>query len=84
MPRKKKTETAPVAEVKADVVTEPVTEAVAEVPAEKPKKKTKRKSAFEYAVPKDSVVNANAHTIKYLPNGEINPAWVKAQNAKKK
>ena len=39
MPRKKKTETAPVAEVKADVVTEPVTEAVAEVPAEKPAKK---------------------------------------------
>lgn len=39
MPRKKKTETAPVAEVKADVVTEPVTEAVAEVPVEKPAKK---------------------------------------------
>ena len=39
MPRKKKTETAPVAEVKADVVTEPVTEAVTEVPAEKPAKK---------------------------------------------
>ncbi len=40
MPRKKKTEIAPVTEVKADVVTEPVTEAVAEVPAEKPAKKT--------------------------------------------
>ena len=40
MPRRKKTETAPVAEVKAAVVTEPVTEAVAEVPAEKPAKKT--------------------------------------------
>ena len=39
MPRRKKTETAPVAEVKAEVVTETVTEAVAEVPAEKPAKK---------------------------------------------
>ena len=39
MPRKKKTETAPVAEIKAEVVTEPVTEAVAEVPAEKQAKK---------------------------------------------
>ena len=39
MPRKKKTETAPVAEVKAEVVTEAVKETVAEVPAEKPAKK---------------------------------------------
>ena len=39
MPHKKKTETVPVVEVKADVVTEPVTEAVADVPAEKPAKK---------------------------------------------
>ena len=39
MPRKKKTETAPFTEVKADVVTKPVTEAVAEVSAEKPAKK---------------------------------------------
>ena len=39
MPRKKKTETVPVVEVKADVVSEPVTEAVGEVPAEKPAKK---------------------------------------------
>ena len=84
MTHKKETEAAPAAEVKADVVTEPVTETVAEVPAEKPEKKTKRKSAFEYDVSKGSVVNANAHPIKYLPNVEINPAWVKAQNAKKK
>ena len=35
MPRKKKTETAPVVEVKAEVVTEVVKETVAEVPAEK-------------------------------------------------
>ena len=39
MPRRKKTETAPIAEVKADVVTEPVTEAVAEVLSEKPEQK---------------------------------------------
>ena len=39
MPRKKKTETAPVVEVKADAVTEPVTETVADAPAEKPAKK---------------------------------------------
>lgn len=39
MPRKKKTETAPVAEVKAEVVTEAVKETVAEAPAEKPAKK---------------------------------------------
>ena len=37
MPRKKKTETAPVAEIKAEVVTETVAEAP--VPAEKPAKK---------------------------------------------
>ena len=34
MPRKKKTETAPVAEVKAEVVTEAVKETAAEAPAE--------------------------------------------------
>jgi len=39
MPRKKKTETAPVAEVKAEVVTEAVKETAQEVPAEKPAKK---------------------------------------------
>ena len=39
MPRKKKTETAPVAEVKAEVVTEAVKETAAEAPAEKPAKK---------------------------------------------
>ena len=47
MPRKKKTETAPVAEVKAEVVTEAVKETVAEapVPAEKPAKKPSAKKA---------------------------------------
>ena len=39
MPRKKKTETAPVAEVTAPVAAETVTETVAEAPAEKPVKK---------------------------------------------
>lgn len=39
MPRKKKTETAPVAEVTAPVAAETVTETVAEAPAEKPMKK---------------------------------------------
>ena len=45
MPRKKKTETAPVAEVKAKVVTEAVKETVAEAPAEKPAKKPAAKKA---------------------------------------
>ena len=45
MPRKKKTETAPVAEVKAEVVTEAVKETVAEAPAEKPAKKPIAKKA---------------------------------------
>ena len=45
MPRKKKTETAPVAEVKAEVVTEAVKETVAEAPAEKPAKKPAAKKA---------------------------------------
>ena len=45
MPRKKKTETAPVAEVKAEVVTEAVKETVAEAPAEKPAKKPSAKKA---------------------------------------
>ena len=45
MPRKKKTETAPVAEVKAEVVTEAVKETVAEASAEKPAKKPAAKKA---------------------------------------
>ena len=45
MPRKKKTETAPVAEVKAEVVTEAVKETAAEAPAEKPAKKPVAKKA---------------------------------------
>ena len=45
MPRKKKTETAPVAEVKAEVVTEAVKETVADAPTEKPAKKPAAKKA---------------------------------------
>jgi hypothetical protein len=45
MPHKKKTETAPVAEVKAEVVTEAVKETAAEAPAEKPAKKPAAKKA---------------------------------------
>ena len=45
MPRKKKTETAPVAEVKAEVVTETVKETAQKVPAEKPAKKPAAKKA---------------------------------------
>jgi len=43
MPRKKKTEIAPVAEVKAEVVTEAVKETAQEAPAEKPAKKAPAK-----------------------------------------
>ncbi|SDB61278.1 hypothetical protein SAMN02910317_03281 [Ruminococcaceae bacterium FB2012] len=45
MPRKKKTETAPVAEVKADAQTETVKETAQEAPAEKPAKKPAAKKA---------------------------------------
>ena len=45
MPRRKKIETAPVAEVTEAVAAETVTEVVAEVPAEKPVKKTAAKKA---------------------------------------
>lgn len=53
MPRKKKTETAPVAEVKAEVVTEAVKETVAEAPAEKPaaKKTPTKKTATKAKTP---------------------------------
>ena len=45
MPRRKKTETAPVAEVTAAVAAETVTETAAEAPAEKPVKKPAAKKA---------------------------------------
>ena len=77
MPRKKKTETAPVTEVKADAVTEPVTEAVAEVPAEKPAKKpaarktaaakkpsTKAKATAKPAAKTAKAATASKETVK--------------------
>lgn len=51
MPRKKKTETAPVAEVKAEVVTEAVKETAQEASTEKPAKKAPaKKTAKERAL----------------------------------
>lgn len=44
----------------------------------------KPKSAFDYEVPKGTVVDTKTNPAKYLPNGEINPAWEKKQKAKKK
>lgn len=67
MPRKKKTETAPVAEVNAEVVTETVAEAPAKKPAAKktsakktttkakPATKTTAKTARATAVPKETI-----------------------------
>ena len=58
MPRRKKTETAPVAEVTAPVAAETVTETAAEAPAEKPVKKpaAKKTSAAKKATaPKETV-----------------------------
>ncbi len=54
MPRRKKTETAPVAEVKTVVVTEPITEAVVEVPDDKPANKpvTRKNAAAKKAATK--------------------------------
>lgn len=51
MPRKKKTETAPVAEVNAEVVTE----TVAEAPAKKPAVKTTAKTTRTSTVPKETI-----------------------------
>ena len=56
MPRKKKTEIAPVAEVKAEVVTEAVKETAAEAPTEKPaaKKALAKKTATKAKTPAKS------------------------------
>ncbi len=51
MPRRKKTETAPVAEVNAEVVTE----TVAEAPAKKPAVKTTAKTTRAATVPKETI-----------------------------
>ena len=73
MPRKKKTETAPVAEVKAEVVTETVTEAVAEVPAEKPAKKPaarKTAAAKKPAAKTAKTATAPKETVKVQFGGD--------------
>ncbi len=51
MPRKKKTEAAPLAEVTAPVAAETVTETAAEVPAEKPMKKPAAKKTAAAKMP---------------------------------
>lgn len=63
MPRKKKTETAPVTEVKAEFVTEDVKETVAEAPAEKPAaKKTPAKKTATKTTAKAAEKKATAKT----------------------
>ena len=62
MPRKKKTETAPVAEVKAEVVTEAVKETVAEAPAEKPAKKPAAKKTPAKAAEKKTTAKTTTKT----------------------
>ena len=77
MPRRKKTETAPVAEVTAPVAAETVTEIAAEVPAEKPVKKpaakktpsakkpaTKAKATAKPAAKTAKVATAPKETVK--------------------
>ena len=60
MPRRKKTETAPVAEVKAAVAAETVTETAAEAPAEKPVKKTTVKKTAAAKKPAAKTAKATA------------------------
>ena len=58
MPRRKKTETAPVAEVTAAVAAETVTEVAAEVPAEKLAKKLAAKKAASAKKPDAKIAKA--------------------------
>ena len=60
MPRRKKTETAPVAEVTAPVAAETVTETAAEAPAEKPVKKPAAKKAAAAKKPAAKTAKAAA------------------------
>ena len=73
MPRKKKTETAPVAEVKAEVVTEAVKETVAEALAEKPAKKpaAKKAPAEKKATAKTTTKNAAKTTSATAPGETV-------------
>ena len=60
MPRRKKTEDAPVAEVTAAVAAETVTEVAAEAPAEKPVKKPAAKKAADAKKPAAKTAKAAA------------------------
>ena len=78
MPRKKKTETAPVAEVKAEVVTEAVKETVAEapVPAEKPAAK---KAPAKKTATKTTATKTAAKTTKTAKTATAPKETVKLQ-----
>ena len=81
MPRKKKTETAPVAEVKAEVVTEAVKETVAEAPAEKPAKKpaAKKAPAKKTATKTTAATKTAAKATKTTKNATAPKETVKVQ-----
>lgn len=80
MPRKKKTETAPVAEVKAEVVTEAVKETVAEAPAEKPSKKPAAKKApAKKTATKTAATKTAAKTTKTAKTATAPKETVKVQ-----
>ena len=78
MPRKKKTETAPVAEIKAEVVTEAVKETVAEapVPAEKPAAK---KAPAKKTATKTTATKTAAKTTKTAKTATAPKETVKVQ-----
>jgi hypothetical protein len=78
MPRKKKTETAPVAEIKAEVVTETVAEAP--VPAEKPAKKPAAKKApAKKTATKTTATKTAAKTTKTAKTATAPKETVKVQ-----
>ena len=82
MPRKKKTETTPVAEVKAEVVTEAVKETVAEapVPAEKPAKNPAAKKApAKKTATKTTATKTAAKTTKTAKTATAPKETVKVQ-----
>ena len=80
MPRKKKTETAPVAEVKAEVVNEAVKETVAEAPAEKPSKKPAAKKApAKKTATKTTATKTAAKTTKTAKTATAPKETVKVQ-----
>jgi len=78
MPRKKKTETAPVAEIKAEVVTETVAEAP--VPAEKPAKKpAAKKTPAKKTATKTTATKTAAKTTKTAKTATAPKETVKVQ-----